>query len=446
MNGVAMFLQHVQSSNSTNTPLKSNKREEISESFHQLLDENIVNVSDFQNPEQGVLKNGAGIDDVIQQFSSDEEALLKAIVQNEMKNQDDHIGLTSSDVVNNVELMHDLLHFEGFVLGAEQNGISSPNIDKELAELFTQIQPLFSQLKTEEDIRNASPKILELLHHWQKLTKPQAKLVPLNSMSDTNENPTVIKHQSQHAKIAGLTPVDSDEMNGLQAWRKQETREARMWHTILDTFQKREQLSGKQRYNTESNVTIKDVAKWLGNAVEQEGLTVTTVQTNQTVPISKLEQHVIHINQPQPSNSQDQQFMNQLEKIMESAKLSVLPNQRNHLTITLRPDNMGELMVRFTQVNGEIMVKILVTTAAAKEMLESNIHQLKNMFSPHQVVVEKQDAIAQSASDLQKEQGNGQLKEQEEQHSNQSNHENNQKQTEESFEKQFKELLLNEKV
>lgn len=138
-----MFLQHVQSSNSTNTPLKSNKREEISESFHQLLDENIVNVSDFQNPEQGVLKNGAGIDDVIQQFSSDEEALLKAIVQNEMKNQDDHIGLTSSDVVNNVELMHDLLHFEGFVLGAEQNGISSPNIDKELAELFTQIQPLF---------------------------------------------------------------------------------------------------------------------------------------------------------------------------------------------------------------------------------------------------------------------------------------------------------------
>jgi flagellar hook-length control protein FliK len=109
----------------------------------------------------------------------------------------------------------------------------------------------------------------------------------------------------------------------------------------------------------------------------------------------------------------------------------------------LRPDNLGEMMVRFTQINGEMTVKILVTSQAAKEMLESNIHQLKNMFSPHQVAIEKQEAIIQSAS-AQKEQDSEQLKDQAEQQSesNQSNQQESQS-NENSFERQFEELLMN---
>src|SRR5690625_7091782 len=51
------------------------------------------------------------------------------------------------------------------------------------------------------------------------------------------------------------------------------------------------------------------------------------------------------------------------------------------------------MMVRLEEVNGEMTAKIIVTTEAAKKALQSNIHQLKNMFSPHQVVIERQDEI-----------------------------------------------------
>ncbi|WP_337020412.1 flagellar hook-length control protein FliK, partial [Oceanobacillus massiliensis] len=115
------------------------------------------------------------------------------------------------------------------------------------------------------------------------------------------------------------------------------------------------------------------------------------------LPTSKLEQYAIYINQSQtnPNQSPDRQLIEQFQKIMNTSKFSAMPNGTNLLSIALRPNNLGEMMVRFTQINGEMTVRILVSSSAAKEMLESNVHQLKNMFSPHQVVVEKQDLTIQ---------------------------------------------------
>lgn len=42
------------------------------------------------------------------------------------------------------------------------------------------------------------------------------------------------------------------------------------------------------------------------------------------------------------------------------------------------------------KIDGEMTVKITVMSQAAKELLEKNIHQLRHLFSPNQVVVERQ--------------------------------------------------------
>ncbi len=434
---VEMLLQQVQPSKSTNAQSIPGWRQEISEPFQRLLDESFENLATYQNQESDELDKEIVIDDLLQRLNieidtENQEKPSNAYLKDEQENGSEHLMIAPStylDIEEKSPLHSNLLGVQAFpvadfLIGTEQNVMTNTAVSEEIDILLTQIQTLISQLETEEEVWKASPKVLELLHQWQHFSKEKG---------------------TPNSLLAGQMPLYSEETNSLKAWKNEDTRESKIWNYIFDTFQKREHFAGKQRYNADSNVTVTDVAKWLGNAIEKENLSVMTIQSNQTVPISNLEQHVIHIHPLQPTQNAEQQLMDQFEKIVESTKLSVLPNQRNHLTVLLRPDNMGEMMVRFTQVNGEILVKILVTSAAAKEMLESNIHQLKNMFSPHQVVVERQDASLQQTANMQKEQEDGQLTEQEKQQSEQSEHKDNQ-QNEGSFESQFEELLMNEKV
>ncbi|MFC4023148.1 flagellar hook-length control protein FliK [Oceanobacillus longus] len=287
----------------------------------------------------------------------------------------------------------------------------NPTMQKQFASLISQALELISKLNTQEDIQKASPKILELLQQWKNLSK-------------STGNKDMI-----HQQIL----VNNDESGDLGVFKN-----------VLETFQKREHFAGKHLYDTDSKVTATDISKWISKALETDKINTQQVSLNVSMPISKLEQYAIYINQSQTIKSADDQLMEQFTKIMNSSKLSSAPNGMNQLSITLRPDHLGEMMVRFTQINGEMTVKILVISAAAKEMLESNIHQLKSMFSPHQVVVEKQELNAQSAN-TQKEQEGEQLKDQGEQSSGQSNQKDNQS-GDTSFELQFEELLMNEKV
>ncbi|WP_249869782.1 flagellar hook-length control protein FliK [Oceanobacillus saliphilus] len=280
---------------------------------------------------------------------------------------------------------------------------------KQFTSMIAQAEELLSNVVTREDVRKASPKMLELLQQWQDLSKGSL-------------------HHSQSQMLD----------------KNQGSSELGIWKSVLETFQKREHFAGKQLYNADSKVTVTDVSKWIVKAMEVDKASNVPVTLNTAMPITKLEQFVIYMNQSQNIQSPDEQLMEQFQKIMNANKLSTLPNGANQLSIALRPDNLGEMMVRFTQINGEITVKILVTSAVAKEMLESNMHQLRNMFSPHQVVIERQDPTVQSAN-TQKEQENGQLKDQTQQQSGESDQKDNQG-SDNSFELQFEEMLMNEKV
>nr|WP_285853531.1 flagellar hook-length control protein FliK [Oceanobacillus luteolus] len=133
--------------------------------------------------------------------------------------------------------------------------------------------------------------------------------------------------------------------------------------------------------------------------------------------------------------------MEQFNRLIDVNKVA-LQQPKGQLAIMLRPANLGEMMVRFTQVNGEIIVKIMVTTKVAKEMLEGNMQQLRHMFAPHQVVVERQDNVTQQAQNQYDEDN----QHQEQSSSHQSASEGEDKDEEQSFSQMFEELILNEKV
>ncbi|GAA0495620.1 hypothetical protein GCM10008986_22980 [Salinibacillus aidingensis] len=111
-----------------------------------------------------------------------------------------------------------------------------------------------------------------------------------------------------------------------------------------------------------------------------------------SMPMSKVEQFTIYLqrnggNQAATNNSHD--FMEQFQKIIKSSRF-IQNEGSSQLTLKLKPAHLGDMVVKFTQINGEMAVRIAVSSQAAKEMLESNINQLRHMFQPNQVVIDKQ--------------------------------------------------------
>jgi len=286
-------------------------------------------------------------------------------------------------------------------------------INTQLDEIYAQVESLLANVTDEQEMIRISPRILELLENWTVLTN--------KSNSETTQNNTMATHSTSETKVQAI------------------------WEELLSTYQKRNELVTSQHYQTNAKVTTKDVSKWLQNIVGNQS-SVEELHIPQTVnisnqPLSKVEQYVIYLNQGGASQSEDKQFIDQFQQVMRTSRFLSFNNGVNQLSIALRPDNLGEMMVRFTELDGEMTVKIIVSSQSARQMLESNIHQLKNMFSPHQVVIEEREMVVDHAHGQPEEQAFDEEKDQ--------SHESNQEESrnaDQEYETEFHDLLMNAKV
>ncbi|WLV25764.1 flagellar hook-length control protein FliK [Aciduricibacillus chroicocephali] len=281
-------------------------------------------------------------------------------------------------------------------------------------DLIEEIQSLMAKASDATDPAKIAPKVLKLLEQWGALGKQLEKL---------NSNST--SQGSQSAKQ--LSPeVDS------------------IWKTLAETYQKRTTMADKRVYNTVSKVTSADVAKWISNAVEANNQLSTVSGT--AMPMHKLEQLAIHLTPLQSNQQQSEQFTSQFARIIDTSRFMQNGINGKPLTISLNPGNLGEIIVKMQRVNGELMVKLFVQSPEAKQLLESNLGQLRHMFSPHQVAVERQDAQqATSAQNAQQNEQGFRQDARDQEHQNRQRKANDQP-SDELEEASFSELLMNAKV
>ena len=310
---------------------------------------------------------------------------------------------------------------------AHVGNLSTKELQHQAQQIFNQVESVLKQIGSGGEVSRVAPKVLELLKQWQQL-------------SQTGGN-----------KMELISGLNTDNKQFLNVWRE-----------LTSVYQKRTGMNQRQHYNLDAKVTTTDITRWLGKAMETqvqlekpvmqsgnpmpqlETLAPQTATAATAMPMSKVEQFVIHLNQTQNNVPVDKQLVEQFQKIMDASKVSHLQNGKGQLSIHLKPANLGEMMVRFTQINGEMLVKILVSTAVAKEMLEGNLQQLRNMFSPHQVVIEKQEGLTQENQKSQEQQNSDRQDERREGRT-ESELDNNQA-DEDTFSSLFEELILNEKV
>lgn len=223
-------------------------------------------------------------------------------------------------------------------------------------------------------------------------------------------------------------------------------KQLRLWKQLLANYKRRNSFStNHQSYKKDAVITAKDVTNWLAHQMKVTGIESSEqVSTRgQTLSMANVQQYVLYLNPSSESATLESQLMNQLEQSVKASRL-FLPNSGiNQLSFTLRPDNLGDMIVRLVEVQGEMTVKILVSSQATKSMLEANLHQLKHLFSPQQVVIEERNITLDDMQDL----GEQEDVTEDEEDMHQENEENKQHDDDDdAFISYFEQFMLNEEV
>lgn len=166
--------------------------------------------------------------------------------------------------------------------------------------------------------------------------------------------------------------------------------------TILENMKRVTSMGSKSTYASDSSLTTKDLKEWLArlesslnlNNANFSSLTQTSTTFQSQSTLSEVEQYILHV-----GGNDNEDIASSLSKLLNRNRFFQVGQMLNgnQLTLHLRPENLGEMVVRFQQVDGETMVKLIVASEGAKRLLESNMSQLKNMFSPHQVTIESRE-------------------------------------------------------
>ncbi|WP_221564304.1 flagellar hook-length control protein FliK [Alkalihalobacillus sp. TS-13] len=173
-------------------------------------------------------------------------------------------------------------------------------------------------------------------------------------------------------------------------------------------------------------------------AVTTSGLFSVTSPTS----MSKVEQFILHAPQEHTPSTQ---FGNELAKILNRGRIMTLPNGSTQLSIKLFPENLGSLDIQIVQRNGEIAAKIIASTVQAKELIETNLHQLRHSLQGQNINIDKIEISSHTTdwmSDDQEHENQQSSSGEQKQEQEHKNEEENQ----DSFEQLLKEIGIDEEV
>jgi flagellar hook-length control protein FliK len=132
------------------------------------------------------------------------------------------------------------------------------------------------------------------------------------------------------------------------------------------------------------------------NVKEKSSLTIKLDSSSGMIPLhqmSKPEQIMVMSDKSGKPVTTDQ-LMQQFGNILSKSQFSKIGGTQR-LLIKLNPENLGSLRIELTQKDSTIVAKILTTTGAAKDILESQLQGLKHAFSSQNIQVDRIEVTQQ---------------------------------------------------
>lgn len=353
--------------------------------------------------------------------------------------------------------------------------------NKALATLFTgesdddaglQIQTLFEGTEDLSEL-NKSEKLLALLQQLAKtnaasdskqsdslnrtstdfeqlIDKMEQYLTTLSTSEEADQQENIVLKMLEQWINSGQVVVVPEQANNVLV-DQQVNNNVDLWSRMLSNNRDKISADGKAGDSKSTKVTHAEASKWLTAAMnrmdtgtEQQAQSFADTFVNGQA-VSQLEQFTVHVGE-QGMNKQEvaDQLIEKFQQAMDKSTFMTTSKGSNQLLLRLSPESLGDVTVQLTQVDGEMLVKITATTQAAKEALESNVRQLRHMFSPQQVVIEKQELQQVAVEKQAFQQNDDQMSESADQ--NNQNSENDSGTREEEAGLSFEEVLINERV
>lgn len=194
----------------------------------------------------------------------------------------------------------------------------------------------------------------------------------------------------------------------------------------------------KEATNTSGKVSLEGFQK----VVKQAEIKYETAHALHQHSSSETRTAAITIHNPNRT-SQAESLAKQIETLLQRSQLSN-SNGTTKLFIKLYPEHLGSIRIELVQRDGVMSARLLASTSLGKELLDSQIHQLKQAFIQQNIQLERID-IHQSLqeTDLRDRNfSNHMFKE--EQHSEQEEQPSEEREEEEKI--SFKDYLIDEEV
>lgn len=262
--------------------------------------------------------------------------------------------------INDDEMHHNETIVDEFIVEEKQIETIESVIQAEVVQMITRINRLLDGFM--EKGTDLPRDILQMLGRWSQLQQ---------------EAPTLL------AEVKEKLTSEKD---------------GKIWQQLVQAYEKRQSFSKQLIYQAESSITKQDVHRWLEQAFSQYDQVASQSQsampvTQTMMPMNEVQQFEIHLQATNRVEKISNELVTQLTNVIQKSNF-IQGRQMNQLTITLNPENLGNITVRLVEVDGEMTVKLLVTSNLTKKALETNIHQLKHMFSPHQISIEREEGIS----------------------------------------------------
>lgn len=135
--------------------------------------------------------------------------------------------------------------------------------------------------------------------------------------------------------------------------------------------------------------------------------------------------------------SRSEALMREFQAVLNRANFGQT-NGMNRISIKLYPEHLGQIRVELLEVNGVMTARILASTAMAREMLDSQMHQLRQAFTQQNLQVERID-LSQTLQDPSKSDREQAFNKQNQQQKEQATEQN---ETQDEQEQTFQEFMI----
>ena len=126
----------------------------------------------------------------------------------------------------------------------------------------------------------------------------------------------------------------------------------------------------------------------------------TTISTSQAQQQITTPTKTVTLTLPAERPAQSEALLKEIQNLINRSQLS---NSQGTMRLMLKlyPENLGSIRIEIMQKDGVLTARLLATTTAGKELLDSNLHQLKSAFVAQNIQMERID-VAQSLQDAER--------------------------------------------